>query len=112
MSITLRALPEYYSHLLLEAPAVRTTADGSSRQAVARPRACARYAPSVPDLHPLDVIALLPVEQVVRVDAGVFRLLRHCHRDRLPAGANAVLLPVEQLALDLALLPRGEDPDL
>ena len=37
------------------------------------------------DLHPFDVIALLPVEQVVGVDAAACRLLRHDHRDRLRA---------------------------
>jgi hypothetical protein len=41
-----------------------------------------------PNLQPLDVIALLPVEQVVRVDAGAVRLVWQRHRDGLRAGVS------------------------
>ena len=60
--------------------------------------------PSSPDLHLLDIIARLPIKQVIRVDAGPRGLEWHRHRDRLLAGADAVLLHVEWLAYLLALL--------
>ena len=44
------------------------------------------------------ILALFPVQEVARVDAGAGRFARHRHRDRLLAGADAVLLQVERRA--------------
>src|SRR5687767_15982094 len=59
----------------------------------------------------LDVIAFLPVEQVVRIDPATGRPLWNRHRDLLSAGADAMLLHVQRLPKNLARPGGSEDPD-
>src|SRR5687768_9238007 len=98
--VTFRPLSHPYPRPIRSAPRplpmARPRADPSSL-----PRGCASTTSSLGllcapalDLHRLDVIALLPVEQVVRINPGTSRLLRDHHRDRLLAGSDAMPLHV------------------